>query len=487
MSRTRTIIRGGALSGVSVLFSMIAMLVVGKMFTNALSPTAVAVLTLALLWADFFNLVANAGLSVSLPKLVAAAEPDEQLRISSACLSFQTLFSIVLGIIVLLAIPVAVYLQTWYESNMHFYLAILPLFLVLLPPLFIVGVLRDASLASLAGFNRYGQRAAGIVVSSCMQVLLVGAAIWLFHADIAGIAFAMAASYAVAVVWLMAALPKGARWQRNAALARQCLKFSLPLYINSLLTFLFQRFDTVLLLALLQSPKAVAFYEVGKRVPTLVSRALNALLVPFLPAIAELSARGEKEEAARFLQRTLLITGFLGYLAVLLIVVIQEPLIIALFNRDYLPLTYILGSLTAAICIAVQAGLMGQTLVALGHPSLVTYVNIFAAVFNIALNIAIIPQWGIVGAGIAAVITAALSFSAQLVCVIRKGLRLHLLQCCCPHLLMLAAAGALLATGNPLWARITAMALFVILSIIMRVVRVNDLRAVFSSLRPAVK
>jgi len=475
------------LSGASVLFSMLAMLAVGKMFTNALSPTGVAVLTLALLWADFFNLVANAGLSVSLPKLVAAAEPGEQARISGACLSFQTVFAAVLGAVVFLAIPMVVYAQTWFEANMHFDLMLLPLFLALLPPLFFVGVLRDASLASLAGLNRYGQRAMGVVVSSCMQVLFVGAAIVVFNADVAGIALAMAASYAVAVVWLMAALPKGARWQRNGAVAWQCLKFSVPLYINSLLTFAFQRFDTVLLLALLQSPTAVALYEVAKRVPTMLSRALNALLVPFLPTIAELSERGEREDATKFLQRTLLITGFLGYLAVFLIVLIQEPLIIVLFNRDYLATTAILGLLTTAICIAVQAGLMGQTLIALGHPSLVTYVNIFTAIFSIVANIILVSLMGIMGAGIAAVLTAALSFSAQLACVMRKGLRLHRMQCLWPHILLLTAGLGLYITGNPVWARFTAVILFVVLCVITRVVRMNDLRTLLSALRPAVK
>ncbi len=487
MSRTRTVIRGGALSGASVFFSMLAMLAVGKMFTNALDAAGVALLTLALLWADFFNLAANAGLSTTLPKLVGAAEPGEQERLSGACLSFQTMTALLLGLFVLAAIPLLACAGAWFGAEKHPFIAMLPGFLALLPPLFITGVLRDAAMAALAGFNRYGQRAAGIVVSSCMQVLLVGLVIGIAGKSVTGIALAMAASYALAVIWLMAALPRGGRWRWQAPVAWRCLKFSVPLYANSLLTFAFQRFDTVVLLALLHSPGAVALYEVAKRVPTLLSRALNALLVPFLPAIAALTAQGERDEAARFLQRTLLITGFLGYLAVLMLVMLQEPLIILLFNPEYLAITPVFGLLAATIALLVQAGLLGQTLVALGRPSQVTYVNIFSAIFNIAANILLIPSIGIVGAGIAAALTAALSFAAQLACVMKQKLPLQLRQCFWPHLLLLTAALGLLATGNALWARLAAVVLFVLCSILTRVVRISDLRTLFSAFRPVEK
>lgn len=482
MNRGNTVVRGGVLSGASILVSTIAMLAVGKMFTNALDQPQVAVFTVLLLWADFFNIAGNLGLAVSLPKLIGAAPEAERAAVSGTCLRLQSWLLAGLGG------------ACWALTGFLWYFGLGPAdwrevypWMMFLPPLFIVGVLRDASMAALAGFNRYGQRAVGIVVSSIAQILLVFAFIWVLKGGVAALSIVTALAYAIAAAWLLFALPPGARWHADTILARQCVRFSMPLYVNSLLTFVFQRFDTMLLLMVLHAPGAVALYEMAKRLPVLASRFLGAFTVPFLPTISELLARGEREAAARFLSRTASIITFLGYLGALLTILVQEPLLILLFNRDYLAATSVLGLLMAAIAVAVQAGLMGQTLIAMGKPGLVTAMNVATAAFSVAANLALLPLLGITGAGVAAVCAAVISHAAQTACVRRHGLRIPLMHLLKPHGLMLASVLLLLAGDAGVPWRVAAVALFTGGCFALRVVTMHDVRGLVRALLPAGK
>ncbi len=480
MSRGRSVVRGGVLSGASIFVSTLAMLAVGKMFTNVLDQAGVAIFTLLLLWADFINIAGNLGLAVSLPKLIGAAPEDRRAAISGACLSFQHLLLILLAI-VCWAVPAVLW---QFRVGPASWQGVYP-WLLFLPPLFGVGIVRDTSMAALAGFNRYGPRAMGIVTSSAAQVLFVFLFIWVLKGGVAALSITTTAAYAVAVAWLLAALPRGARWHPDFALARECVRFSMPLYVNSLLTFVFQRFDTMFLLLVLQSPAAVALYEMAKRLPVLVSRFLGALAVPFLPTISEMIARNERGEAARFLTHTSSILAFFGYLTALMTILVQEPLLILLFNRDYLAATSVLGLLMAAIAVAVQAGLMGQTLIALGKPGLVTAINVATAAFSIAANLVLLPLLGITGAGLAALCAAAFSCAAQTACVRRRGLGVqtrHLLK---PHGIMLAAGLLLWAGQGGIPWRIAAVGLFVCGCLALRVVTVHDVRGLIRALLPA--
>jgi O-antigen/teichoic acid export membrane protein len=485
MSQTRHLVRGGALSGMSIFASMAALLVVGKLVTNALDQNAVAVFALLLLWSDFLNLAANFGLGVSLPKLIAAAEPPQARLFSGAALAFQTAVTGLVGGTIWIAWGFAPSPGARFGANFE----MLYPWLWLIPPLFAVGMLRDTAMAALAGFNRYGQRAAGIVASAVMQVVLVYVFLWKLRGGVATLMLATTASYVVALLWLLLALPNGARWRFDPGAIYESIRFSGALYVNSLLTFLFQRFDTVLLTVFLkgtsaQITAAVAVYEMGKRVPMLVSRALGAVFVPFLPTIARRIADGDREGAARLLTRSSTLAIVAGYTTALGLVLIQEPLLTLLFNAQYLQATRVLGLLLAATAILVQTGLMGLSLIALGKPSTVTAINIVTAIITIALNALLLPRWGLTGAGLAALGGAVFTGLSQATLVFRSGLRFDVAAYIKPHAVM-ALAGGLCAwhAGSLLW-RLAMLTLFIALCFMLRVLTPRELLEFARALLP---
>jgi len=477
MNRTQSFLRGSILSGGSIFVSMAAMLAVGKMFTNTLGQAEVAVFALLLLAADFLNILNNFGLWVALPKLVSAAEASRRNVIIGSSIRIQALVSLALGglIVALWAVfpaPVSTTESSWR--------ALFP-YLWMLPPLFIIGTLRDTAMACLAGLNRYGHRAGGIVASAAAQVLLVYLFVWMRAGGVIALTWATIAAYGLALFWLMAALPHGARLRFDFRVYRDNVRFSLPLYVNSLLTFCFQRFDTILIAFLLKSPEAVAIYEMAKRLPTLLSRSLGALLVPFLPSLSQFLAQKDLAGASRLVNRTSSLTAVLGYSAVLAVVFVQRPLIVLLFNVDYLPATAVLGSLLTAIAIGVQTGIMGQSLIALDRPQTVTYVNLAASGLSVILNVLLIPHFGISGACAAAVLTALLSYVAQTWAVQRSGLTLDGRQYLKPQVLFLACAGIIGFGGGGTLCRGIALAAFVAGCFALRVVTPALLRQSLSA------
>ena len=480
MSRMRRIVQGAFLSGGAVFVSMVAMLAVVKMVSNAhsLSLAEAAIFMTLLLCADFFNILNNFGLWVALPKLVAAADGEKRMAIVASSMSIQAFISVALGVVVLGAWWFLPPLETMLAASD--WMAIQP-YCWILPPLFIVGTLRDNAMAALAGLNCYGRRAVGIVVSSLMQIVLVYVFVWRMQGGIATLLCAMLASYTLALTWLYVALPVGKRptwdWKTYGASA----KFSRPLYVHSLLNFFFQRFDTVLVIFMLGLP-AGGVYEMIKSFPKLLSRSLGALRVPFLPNISEQISRGDSAGASRLLNRALIMTAFVGNIGVLVTVLTQEWLITLLLNAEYLEGTAVLGLLMGAICLAVQAGFFSETLIALGRPMMVTVANFGMAGITIAVSVALLLPLGMQGAGIGWLCGVSFSTAIQAYFVRKGGIRLDLHRFVKIQVIMLMASLLILLGGAGIAYRAGALIGFVVLCFGVRIIDLGEVTALTRAL-----
>ena len=477
-SHRSRIIRGGLFSGASVFFSMAALLLVAKLITNSLGPKEADVFFLILLCSDFLNLFSNCGLASALPKLVGAAEKAEEAPLIRSVLTFQWILALLIsalflgcwgGFLLLAPLPLESHLQ-----------GVLP-WAWLIPPLFSVGVVRDTAMAMLAGRHAYGRRALAIIVSAALQVMLIALWVWRMGGRVDALALCTLIAYAVALAWMLSSLPKRPLW--NRALLSKTLRFSFPLYLNTLLHFFFERFDTFLIALLLRDPGGVAIYEIAKRFPLIISRALGAALTPFLPTISGLIADQDTAAASRFLLRSYHLSAVLGYAGSLGVLLLQEPLVLLLSNENYLPATQVMGLLCVAIALAVQTGLMGQSLIALGKPAWVTAINAIMALISVAANLLLIPRFGMIGAGGAALIAIAFSNTAQSACVMRQGLHLSWRAWALPHLLLALVASIAWAGGLTIPARLGALLLFLAGALALRLIRWRDLIHLSQALR----
>jgi O-antigen/teichoic acid export membrane protein len=465
------------LSAGGMLVSMAGTLCASMVFTRVLPVAEVGIFTLLVLACDMLIYINNFGLYASLPKLVATTKTEERSRFIGSILGFQLLVSVCFGLLIwvlrwLVRDP-AVISQNPSWLGLHPYLWLLPLF-------FLAGTQRETIAGIMAGLNQYGRRSLAMAGAAVADAVLVVALVWWLKGGLLMLLLATLGSYFVSALVLYVGLPEGRRPALRWHHFSDAVTFSWPLYINCLLTFVFQRLDTAIIAALM-GPAQVAYYEMIRRLPFLLSRLLNSALVPFLPGVSTRIAQQDSEGASRLVNKTASITAFLSYSAALAILVVQEPLVTVLFSAKYLPAIPVLWLLLTGICIQTQAGLMGLALVAANRPKAITVINIFAALASVGGCFVLIPWFGISGAGFAYLASMAFSDITQTFCARRSGLAIRWAQFFKPHAWMTLALAVDLGTDSVL-GRVFALGLFLVLCIltgVMPLAQLKDLGRVF--------
>ncbi len=471
MSSGRTLVRGAFLSGVGMILSMAGQLGAAVIFGRVLPESDIGTFWLLILCSDCLVLLTTFGLHSALPRILAAAPEEERRSLGASILLFQVFVSIAICAAVFVAWllirdPAAISVnENWTR--------LFP-YLWLLPPFFFVATQRDTALAAMAGMNRFGPRAAAQVWGALVNVSLVVVFIGLLNGGLLTLALCTLTAYTVAAVWLGAFALPWASLRRCASAYVDAVRFSKPLYLNNIMAFTTQRFDTFLVALLLGNPVVVAYYEMAKRLPNMYTRILVSALVPYLPGISARVAEGDLDGAVRLLNKTLALILFLGYSSVLAILVIERPLIVLLFSEKYLPSLAVLWLLMTGTCLAIQSGIFGQSLVALGKPGLVAWANLVAGVFSVSTNLILIPRYGIFGAGIAFLCTMTVTAGIQGFWAHRNGMRLQFGRIGIAHTAMACCLSVGQLFPTPIW-RTTALAFFVGVSFAVSLVSVGQL------------
>lgn len=466
MSRTRRFLHGAAHSGFSVFVWMAAWLVTGKLITQALPVAEVGLFGVLLAGSDFLILLLGVGIPVALPKLIAGAPEGERPAVLGAALAVTAALA-GLGAVLLWGLALGVPVSARgglpaFAQGAWPYLGEVSL-------LVSAGMLRDAIMAALAGFNAYAARSRAIIASALSQVVFAWAALYVLGGGLHGLLLSVAGGHVVGILAMLSGLPglRAVRLERGHL--RGCLRFSGPLYVNSLLTFFYARFDLLLAGAML-GMDAAGLYEAMKRIPAALSRVLGAMLTPYLPGASESIAAGDRGAAMRLMHRATAMTGMLGFGAVLLLLVFQERVARLLFTAAYLEGLGALAPLLLAQVVAVQTGIAGQTLIALGRPHWVTGANLLLPVSGLGLAALLLPRFGLAGAGFAALAAVLLSFGLQFGLVHRAGVRVQARAILDPLLAAAVCAVFWHAAGEVFFLRALAPVLFAAACLLVGVV-----------------
>ncbi len=434
----RDVVKGSTRSGslwsvAAVGFATVALLALGKLLTNSLPPAGVGQVALTLLVAEFVGLFGGLGIPTALPKLLAAAKEDEGHHLTRGLLRLQFRVALALATLVLLLVMA----RPLWPQSIQFILPDTPALAGALPLLVVVVLLRDFLLAALAGRQYYRRRACAMMLMPGLLLVEFTALFQLDSPQPIAFLFAHGLAGIGGIVLLLGGLhrPDDAKGREPRAVPN-ALRFATPLYINNIMNFVYQRVDTLLIVAWLDLGTA-AIFEMAKRLPGLLSRVLRAALIPYLPTLAERLRDGNTGPAGQLIQQTMTLTAMAGYGVTLFLIAVANPLLAILFTSDYQSGTQALGLLLIATCLAVQAGIIGQALIALDRPKTVMHINLGLGLLSLTLNLVLVPRFGIVGAGWSAVAAATFSLALQQVAVLRAGiaqqgtvlLRVHLFFC----------------------------------------------------------
>jgi O-antigen/teichoic acid export membrane protein len=239
------------------------------------------------------------------------------------------------------------------------------------------------------------------------SVILLAAGFGLWGAALGFVAGTIATAIA-ALVLVRDASHAGARHAPlpGAAGMHGLLRVALPLSVGSSSILLMNELDKVVLAAL--RPEAeVGIYNAAFRVARqilIVMPALNAAISPF---VAPLLAEGRTEELRRLYRRTVRWSLAAGWSAALLFCAFAGDFL-GLFGEEFRSGTHVLVVVCLGHLVQAAAGTVGVVIQYSGNERKELVNGLLVVAASVALNLALVPRFGALGAAYASLLSLAL-------------------------------------------------------------------------------
>jgi len=233
------------------------------------------------------------------------------------------------------------------------------------------------------------------------RLIFTGVAL-LFGATVTNVSWGYFLAYALGAVtglyYLYTRIPLLGR--PRDSMHRTLLSFSAPLVITAAMATVIADIDTFIIGYFL-TPRYVGIYNVVYPFAALASIFLSSLSFLFMPVVSELHAAGEFEQISIIYA---IATKWL-FLAttpiVLLFVMFGDNLLGITFGSEYLPGELTLSLLAIGFGTHTIFGPNRDTLTSIGRTRWIMISNIGIALFNVGMNIVLVPRFGIEGAAVA--------------------------------------------------------------------------------------
>jgi O-antigen/teichoic acid export membrane protein len=192
----------------------------------------------------------------------------------------------------------------------------------------------------------------------------------------------------------------------SGVIDKELLRFSYPLMFVTILGTLMHWMD-ILMLGYFTDTTTVGLYHPAARTAGLLRTVLLAFMGIFAPMMSDYHRHGDVGEMGKLYK--LIVRWIVSLsLPLAIIIIIYSKKIMLLFGVEYLSASNVLMVLTTAAFIQTLFGGGGQTLTMTGFTKVNLFNSIIVVLINISLNLLWIPQYGIIGAAYATLISMAL-------------------------------------------------------------------------------
>lgn len=403
----RKLARRGSASVLGAGFSAVSGIALVLIVTNGFSATTAGILfsaTSALLILEALVLLGtDTGLVRWLPLQLAAGRGQDAPRTLAVSLVPVAVMSTVSGLAVFALAPWLAGLMVS-ENDTAAMTTVWQVLGLALP----FAALFDAVLAATRGMG--SMRPTVFVENigrSTAQALAVLAAYWV-GADVLGLVLAWSLPYMPALLaagwWLSRLLGRrrpqagSASPQTWGAASREFWSYTTPRAIARVTQTALKRSDIVLV-AVLASPEEAALYTAATRFVVLGQLLVQAVQQALAPHLSTLFATGERDAANAVFQAATTWTMIVAW-PIYLVAAAFAPELMSVFGDGYSEAADIVVILSLTMLLATACGPVDSVLLMAGHSWLSLANNTVALVINIALNLVLIPDYGITGAAV---------------------------------------------------------------------------------------
>jgi O-antigen/teichoic acid export membrane protein len=275
-------------------------------------------------------------------------------------------------------------------------------------------------LTSYFGFTLLGQkriRAYNVIqlAPSPLNLVLLAVVLW-FNGGVFGVVLvsAITTGFAAVLSFMLVLRETRITWSFHPRLFINSVRFGMQGHLSNIIQFLNYRLD-MLMVASFMDVAFVGYYSIA------VAMAETLWLVPgtvgtviFARTIG-LSSEEANKTTPRICRNTLLIT-LLGALALF---VLSRYIILLLYGSDYLPAVRPLWILLPGIVSLSIGKVLCNEITARGKPIINTISTGVSLAVNAALNLLLIPRWGIAGAAFASTVSYTVTAIVTLVAFTR--------------------------------------------------------------------
>ncbi len=182
---------------------------------------------------------------------------------------------------------------------------------------------------------------------------------------------------------------------------RSILSTSWPMLLSSTMTFVIGQ-TGVIMLGMFRSDAEVGYYAIAVKLATLTTYILSAVNSMAGPKFSELFYSNKLEELFYVAKKATKLIFWTTTPILLILVFLGRPLIGLLYGLDfqvaYLPVVLLASGQFCGSIAGATSTFLNMT----GHQKILRNTMVITALFNIALNVILIPEFGVKGAALAA-------------------------------------------------------------------------------------
>ena len=396
-------------TGIIFIGTIIGMLLgfIGRVIlVRYITQTEYGIYCLALVVISIFATIATLGLSEGSTRYIAyfrgKKEEGKVRGIISSSIKIAIIASISLAVI-------SFFISDFISVNIFHTLELstpLKIFSIAIP----FTVLINVFIAIFRGFDRVDAKVYFNDILRPVLYLLFLIAVVLFGLSFLGViyayVFSIAATCVVFVIYMMKKSPLPIRSSSSVTnpMTKELLFFSVPLLAVSMLMMIMSWTDT-LMLGYFKTPDVVGLYNAALPLAGLLSMTLSSMNFIYVPIISQLYSKNLIRELKR---SYIILTKWIFLVTVPIFFVLflfPDVVLNLLFGSRYIGASVALQVLAFGFFLNICLGFTYTTLLVLGKSNFLMLTFVISAIINIILNMALIPQIGIIGAAIASALS----------------------------------------------------------------------------------
>ena len=470
----KNFLKGSAAASIGTVGGMVFQFLSIVLLTRFITKDDFGIYVLILAVINLFEIFGGFGLEVTLVQFISGVKGERRKKILVPVLIVRIAVLMVIGIIFYFG---GNFIVKYFDQKIIKY--VLPITF-----LFILSSFRSLFYSLLQGLNYFKKFSYVNFFSSLLRPCLIYLYFILNKLNLDSLIVIEIFLTAVPILHQIFYIPFRSliSWNFETKTFKDIIKFSYPLYLNDILSFMLGRAN-IFVIGLYLNPVSVAHYDVATKAPMALKKVYKSFFIVYFPNLTKLFSIKDNSSAMQLINRALVVTSTLITFLVLISFLFSRELVILLFSERYLAAMLAFALLMLNFLIRTISDLMGYSIVSYGRSTVPVKINILSSILSVGGAFVLIPLYGFMGAVYSSIIMNVVSLTLFYIALANSGIKPDFFPIAKPFLITMAIIIIYFLVGAE---TLTVKILFVVVDLIVSWFLVKDYRRLFYFIRKSV-